>query len=288
MRRIRADAAAVGSTVARAMRRPQTYPGFAKEMMLLGLNVALYPAGILGEGLRVDEQISLGDGFSPGLPLRYVDPAAAATPIILVHGYFHNRSAFGRIRHALRRTGFRHVDRWNYPAVGHDIPQLAQQLADHVFEVLFRTGATEVHLIGHSLGGMIARYYVQELEGWRKVNTLVTLGSPHQGTYAAIASRARVTRQLRPGSPIIEQLRRSARPLPTRFVSYYSNLDSMMLPASNAKIAEPELEPRNVLVKDHGHLSLLMSGRLIRDLVDTLTDPVRPARADPAARADSA
>ncbi len=285
---MRADATAVGVTVARAMRRPGTYPGFAKEMMLLGLNAALYPAGVLSEALHIDEDISLGDRFTPGLPLRYVDPVAAATPIVLVHGYFHNRSGFSRIRHTLKRVGFRYIDRWNYPALGHDIPELAQDLADHVFDVLFRTGATEVHLIGHSLGGMIARYYVQELAGWRKVNTLITLGSPHQGTYAAIAARARVARQLRPGSPVIEQLKASARPLPTRFVSYYSNLDSMVLPASNAKIAEEVLEPRNVLIKDHGHLSLLMSGRLIRDITETLTQPVERTLEQGITRADSA
>ncbi len=287
--RVRADALTVGNTVARAMRRPQTYPGFAKELFLVGLNAALYPAGVLSEALHIDEEVSLGDRFTPGLPLRYVDPVAAATPIVLVHGYFHNRSGFSRIRHTLKRVGFRHIDRWNYPALGRDIPELAQALADHVFEVLFRTGATELHIIGHSLGGMIARYYVQELEGWRKVNTLVTLGSPHQGTYAAIAARARVARQLRPDSPIVEQLRTSARALPTRFVSYYSNLDSMVLPASNGKIAEDVLEPRNVLIKDHGHLSLLMSGRVIRDITETLTHPMQ-RRIDEhvAPRADSA
>jgi triacylglycerol esterase/lipase EstA (alpha/beta hydrolase family) len=268
--RLRADAAAVGKTVTRAMRRPGTYPGFLKEVFLAGMNVAMYPAGVVSEALRIDEDVRLGDRFTPALPLRYIDPVAAATPVLLVHGYFHNRSGFVRMRRTLRRIGFRYVEGWNYNAIGHDVPELARALGDHVFETLFTTGATQIHLVGHSLGGLIARYYVQELGGDAKVNTCVTLGTPHQGTYAAIMGRGRAARQLVPGSPLIRDLAAGARATQTKFVSYYSNLDSMVLPASNAKIAEQQLRPRNVLIKDQGHLSLLVSKPLIRDLTATL------------------
>jgi len=44
----------------------------------------------------------------------------------------------------------------------------------------------QVILIGHSLGGLVARYYVEALEGWRTCHTLITVGSPHRGALGAL------------------------------------------------------------------------------------------------------
>lgn len=285
LRTLGTNAAAVRSVVGGAMRRPGTYPSFAKEVLLAGLNLILYPAGVISTALEVETSTRLGDRFTQ-VPLRYLAPDAASTPIVLLHGAFHNRSAFLLMRRALRRFGFRFVDTMNYNVIGHDVPELAAQLAAHVDEVLERAGATHVHLIGHSFGGLVARYYVQELDGHEKVHTCITLGTPHRGTYAAIVGRGRAARQLRPGSHLIRQLAQGARRLPVRFVSFYSNLDSLVLPASNGKIVEPALRARNILVKDVGHLSLLTSRALIRSIAEMLSSlddaEVRPLRARPA------
>ena len=47
------------------------------------------------------------------------------------------------------------------------------------------SGYERIHVIGHRLGGLIARYFVQRLGGDAQVHTLVTLGTPHQGTQLA-------------------------------------------------------------------------------------------------------
>lgn len=41
-------------------------------------------------------------------------------------------------------------------------------------------------LIGHSMGGLVARYYVECLGGWRDVRRLFTLGTPHRGSLNAL------------------------------------------------------------------------------------------------------
>lgn len=255
--------------VGRALRRPGTYRSAAKEIAWAGLNLAMYPAGVVSEVLEPNEDRGLAGRFTPELPLRYLDPEAASTPIILLHGYFHNRSAFLVVRRALRRAGFRHVSTMNYNVIGHDVAELARQLSAHVDHVLSETGAHQVHLIGHSLGGLVARAYIQLYGGSQKVHTCVTLGSPHGGTYAAWAGRGRAARDLRPGSDLIERLEQAA-PVETRFVAYYSNLDAMIIPASNAKIVSTNVRARNVLVKDLGHMSFLISQTLLRSIVDVL------------------
>ena len=280
IRALRSDADSVRKVVQRAMTRPKTYPGFAKEILMTSLNVALYPAGLISDALKVEDAVRLGDRYTSQLPLQYLDPVAASTPIILLHGYFHNRSAFVVMKRSLRKLGFRSVDTMNYNVIGHDVQELAQQLAAHVDEVLECTEATHVHLIGHSLGGLVARYYIQKLGGHEKVHTCITLGTPHRGTHAAWVGRGKTARQLRPGSLLLRQLARSSRSMPVRFISFYSNLDSLVLPASNAKITEPALRARNVLVKDLGHLSLLISRPIIRAIGEALANPDAPAEVD--------
>lgn len=270
MPRARIDPQAVARNVWRAMRRPTTYSGYLKEALWAGANIALYPVGVLSDALEVADDVRLGDRFSRQVPLAYLDPEAAATPVILLHGYFHNRSAFMVMRNRLKRVGFRTVTTMNYNVIGHDIPELAEQLYGYVERVCENAGAHKVHLIGHSLGGIVARYYIQMLGGEDRVLTCITLGSPHQGTYAAFVGRGRAARQLRPGSPILEQLRDTARPTPVRFVSFYSNLDGMVLPPGHAKIVSPPLRARNILVKDLGHMSLLISKPLLRTMAGML------------------
>ncbi len=60
--------------------------------------------------------------------------------------------------------------------------------------VCARTGHSQVDVIGHSLGGLIARYYVQRLGGDIRAHTLVTLGTPHGGTRIAPLLSAPVVR----------------------------------------------------------------------------------------------
>lgn len=255
-------------SVTRALRRPRTYGGAAKELIWAGVNLAMYPGGVLAEKAEPDTESSLPGRYASELPLRYLNPEAASTPIIMLHGYFHNRSGFLVFRRALRRAGFRHVSSLNSNVIGHDVAELAKQLSEHVDRVIEETGATKVHLIGHSLGGLVARAYVQS-GGEDNVHTCITLGTPHAGTYSAFAGRGRAARDLRPGSPFMRQLA-LADASDVRFVSYYSNLDAMIIPASSAIITAPGLKARNVLIKDLGHMSLLISQQLIRSIVDVL------------------
>jgi hypothetical protein len=44
----------------------------------------------------------------------------------------------------------------------------------------------KVVLIGHSMGGLVARYYVEALDGWRTCHSLITIGTPHWGSVDAV------------------------------------------------------------------------------------------------------
>ncbi|WP_255649867.1 triacylglycerol lipase [Frankia sp. ArI3] len=110
-------------------------------------------------------------------------PDAAGTPILLVHGLVDNRSVFVRLHHQLRRRGFRRVRAVELPLWTTTVEEGARVLADAVAAAAGDGG--RVHIVAHSLGGLVARYHVQRMGGDRQVDTLITLATPHGGTRLA-------------------------------------------------------------------------------------------------------
>ncbi|MBQ1096117.1 alpha/beta fold hydrolase [Streptomyces sp. b94] len=112
-------------------------------------------------------------------------------PVVLVHGTFGNRGyTWNTATPLLRQHGHR-VFRLDYGRHGNpvifglgDIKHSARQLADFVDEVLRRTGAQEVDVVGFSQGGMMPRYYLNALGGGPKVRNLVGIAPSNHGVTA--------------------------------------------------------------------------------------------------------
>ncbi|MCM2389398.1 esterase/lipase family protein [Streptomyces albipurpureus] len=178
-------------------------------------------------------------------------------PVVMLHGFVDNRSVFVLLRRSLARHGWHHLECLNYSPLTCDIRAAAELLGRHIEEISDRTGQSRVDIVGHSLGGLIARYYIQCLGGDLRVRTLVTLGTPHSGTTVApLASAHPIVRQMRPGSSVIEELSRPAPGCRTRFVSFWSDLDQLMSPVETARLDHPDLNAENVQVSGVGHLAL--------------------------------
>jgi predicted alpha/beta hydrolase family esterase len=159
----------------------------------------------------------------------------------------------------------------NYVAWGREgVPALAARLARRVDALRRLTGSDKVHIVGHSLGGVLLRYYVQELGGDEFVDTAVSIASPHEGTMTALAGIGPTARDLRPGSSVMRLLAAGTRATAVRWIAFYSNLDVLIQPASSAKLVHPHLAATNVLVKDHGHLTIMMAPIVARAVVAQL------------------
>src|SRR6476646_89653 len=262
--------------------------GLIKEGAWLAARIAVYPGGALREQLEPAGGYRT-DSLSPlRRSLVVTDPEAAGTPILLIHGIMDNRSVFTVFRRALRRHGFGVVHAVNYGLFTGDLREAAQELRDHVERLCETTGADKVHIVGHSLGGVVARYYVQRMGGSAHVDTLVTLGSPHSGTLGAYLIPTALGRQLRPGSPPLTELAGPAPECTTRFLVVWSRMDQMVVPQRNARLRHPDLDVTQLELPDVGHLGLPIDGRVVRWVVEALARRHVPWRNDDSSALDAA
>ncbi|WDV49451.1 alpha/beta fold hydrolase [Streptomyces coeruleorubidus] len=212
--------------------------------------------GLLGRALH-------GRPTGPGDPL----PADAGVPVLLVHGLADGASVVPPLERELRADGVGPFIPVACNAFGSDIRTAARSLGRQVEQVCARGGGRAVVVIGYSLGGLIARYYVQRLGGDAHVPLVITLATPHGGTATAMLAPAHpLLRQLRPGSGLLTELAEPAAGCRTRFVAFYSDLDEAVIPAARGRIDHPDLKARNVLVPGVGHLTLPLHRPVIDEM----------------------
>ncbi len=183
---------------------------------------------------------------------------------VLVHGYLSNRSALFPLAAYLRLQGIDQVLSFNYDsAAGVDQGALALRefLRRHV-----RGG--RIDLVCHSLGGLVARVYIQDLGGSRRVDRCITLGTPHRGTYGSYWVWSRVGHELRPDSSLLSRLQAS-RPNAARvhFTSLIAGSDNLVVPRVFAAHED------EVHLADLGHVSMLFSPRTLQAVADRLLMP---------------
>jgi triacylglycerol lipase len=254
----------------RTLVSPTALAGSLTELAWVGAHALLYPLGTRTEELRLDGRYRPGVQSPVVRALFAGDPLAAHIPVVLVHGLVDNRSVFTVMRRALKRRGFARVCTWNYSPLQRDVESAAEALGRHIEQVCRQTGHDRVHVVGHSLGGLVARYLVQRLRGDARVESLVTLGTPHAGTRWAHVLPTPLVRQLRPGSPLMRELAEPATGCRTRITAVYSDLDQVVVPSAAGRCDHPDLQARNVLFRGIGHMSLPIHRGVVDEVAATL------------------
>ena len=193
---------------------------------------------------------------------NYTATRAGVAPVLLIHGYVNNAGALWRLWLALTKSGVG-VHTLNLEPVYTSIDNYAPLIAKRIAEIRALTGAAEVTLVCHSMGGLAARAYLrdcaQRLTG-AAVAKLITLGSPHHGTVHAQIEFSPNGKQMVPGNPWLADLaahERSAWACP--LVSIYSLDDNIVAPQLSAHLEGA----RNIALSGIGHMSLPLSKRVI-------------------------
>ena len=188
------------------------------------------------------------------LPQRAPGAAPGPRGVVLVHGFLCNRGFWTPWLPLLRARGHAFVAVTLNPPFG-SIDAYAATIDDAVRRVTEATGLAPV-VIGHSMGGVAARAWLRSCDEQRAqacVHRVITLGSPHGGTWAARLSRATNGRQMALGSDWLCALQQ-AEPAGRagRFICWYSNCDNIVFPASVATLAGAD----NRLVEGVAHVQM--------------------------------
>ncbi|MDZ7687263.1 MAG: alpha/beta fold hydrolase [Halobacteriales archaeon] len=110
-------------------------------------------------------------------------------PVVFVHGFLDTwyMPWWRKMRSHLKGIGavpdtVYSVNKGNIPGTTVRSPdEYAELVREKVEEVHDRHGE-RVNIVGHSMGGLDSRWYVEQMDGDEYVDTLVTLATPHHGT----------------------------------------------------------------------------------------------------------
>lgn len=190
-------------------------------------------------------------------------------PVLLVHGILGQELIYwNRLKQYLRGDRY-HVHEAPFPFFGFgDLRKSAAHLAQVVDELLSQPTVggrpPKVDIIAHSAGGLAARYYVKFLGGHRRVQSLVTLGTPHLGTYFSfLFPLATVVRQTLPNSEFLQELNAGKDANgDVDYTSIYSPTDGIVIPPENAILRGA----RNVKVGGLTHWGFLFRRRIYDEI----------------------
>jgi pimeloyl-ACP methyl ester carboxylesterase len=192
-------------------------------------------------------------------------------PVIVLHGYAMNRANYIPLAYRLAKAGLGPIFGFEYWTLGR-VAAGAKQLGWFVDEVRAATGAAQVDIVGHSMGGVVARYYVTLAGGDGVVANLVTLGSPHAGTDVSAIGVGHPTRELLLGSKLVQRLAAAPPPRHTAITCIWSHADALVPGARQTPLAGAEI----IMYEDLGHVALLGSRRVAADIISRLSRAARP------------
>jgi triacylglycerol esterase/lipase EstA (alpha/beta hydrolase family) len=243
----------------------------------------------------------------PGANNLFCRPSAAHPyPVVLVHGTWENQddnwqaaapilANHGYCVYALNYGG--NTTSADIQGVGDPVAS-AKSLATFVNAVLFFSGASKVDIVGHSQGGMMPRYYINNLGGAAKVDKLVGIAPSNYGTtldgitqlgsllglllpvnsILGVPCAACVDQEV--GSPFLTALNKTPTVPGVQYTVIESTGDEVVTPYTNAFLpAAPNVT--NITVNqqcslDHSdHLEIAADPTAMADMLNAL-DPAAP------------
>ena len=190
-------------------------------------------------------------------------------PLLLIHGYIHDSSAWLFLKQALRGLGLGPIYTLNLSHPFRSIYDYAEQVAKKAEEIALETGEKKLVLIGHSMGGLVTSLYAAKLAPSTEEVKVITIGSPLQGTYAALLALGPNGKEMRHGSPFLQEIGEVFKTSPVCFYHIGSSADQMILPPSSALTGlHPE---REYQIDDIGHMTLLFSPRVAKKISEWLS-----------------
>ena len=174
--------------------------------------------------------------------------------VVLVHGFLCNRGVWLPWLPELRARGHAYVALTLEPAFG-SVDDYVAAIDTAMRQVQAATGLPPV-LVGHSMGGLAARAWLRTLAqpSAQRVHRILTLGTPHHGTWPARFSHTTNGMQMRLDSPWLQALAASEGAAQRALFScWYSDCDNIVYPTRSATLDGAD----NHLLQGLGHVHMV-------------------------------
>ena len=182
----------------------------------------------------------------------FLPPASRRRGVLFVHGFVCNRGLWNPLMLRLRAAGVPFVAVNLEPVFG-SIDHYADIIEVAVRRVGSATGQPPV-VVAHSMGGLAVRAWLDAHQGDARVHRVITIGTPHRGTFLGRFGHTRNARQMRTGSDWQQKL--AAREPPQRFerfTCFYGHCDNIVFPASTATL--PGADNKHIGGVAHVHMA---------------------------------
>lgn len=205
----------------------------------------------------------------PAVSTDVIEYAPTKSITVFVHGYLATGGVLRPLGEFLGRSGIapRQVH-FTFAPKG-SLAEHARRLDELVKRARREGDDGPVHIVGHSLGGLLARYYRQVLG--RPVERMVCIATPHRGVpRAAVFKALPLVDELAPGSSTLALLDAThARLAQTDVTCVIPSHDTLVPPAQSAQLPGA----RNVHVDGVGHLGILFERETWDHVADALSRP---------------
>ncbi|HEX6707923.1 MAG TPA: alpha/beta fold hydrolase [Albitalea sp.] len=182
----------------------------------------------------------------------FLPPGAQRRGVVLVHGFVCNRALWNPLMARLRALGIPFVAVNLEPVFG-SIDRYAQVIEAAVRRVESATGQAPI-VVAHSMGGLATRAWLGAYQADARVHRVITIGTPHRGTYLGRFGLTHNTRQMRPSSAWQEALAAAEPPQRfQRFTCFYGHCDNIVFPASTATL--PQADNKHIAGVAHVHMA---------------------------------
>ncbi|MEV4340538.1 lipase [Streptomyces sp. NPDC049590] len=181
---------------------------------------------------------------------------SARTPVVFVHGFTGNATHWITAEAGFRADGYSDRELFAYEYNWTQSNAIsAGGLAAYVRQVLATTGAHQVDIVNHSMGGLVSNWYVKKLGGQPYVRHLASIAGANHGTTAAGACLVNLSCvEMFPGSAFLAALNAGDEtPGNTQYATWYSPCDGVILPFTSTPLAGAA----NHLVPCQTHLGFL-------------------------------
>ena len=192
---------------------------------------------------------------------------ATHPPLMLVHGLYHNSSAWIFHRPRLEKAGYT-TTMFKYGSF-RALDTVMEQFEQHIRQIEGVYPNRKPVLIGHSLGGVLIRAWLLNPDNHKRIAGVITLGTPHGGSRLAMLGFGAMVKHITPQADLIKALKNAERIDALPCVSLLSSTDEMVLPSENLL---PPNEWQARLIHNVNHYGLLTNSMIGQAILRELNE----------------